>query len=166
MYYFYFDASALVKRYTKETGSENINFIFSDFPMNRMMCFIMGITELYWIFVRKKNDGRINEQDFSQANINLEAEILDNNSDFHIIPIEDSLIFRSMPLIQAYSLNSVDAILLRSAVDIMIPLWNTGNRLVLVSSDQRLNSAAESEGLLVFNPEIDSQQDLTDWITH
>ena len=70
-----------------------------------------------------------------------------------------------MPLIQAYSLNSVDAILLRSAVDITVPLWNTGNRLVLVSSDQRLNSTTESEGLLVFNPETDSQQDLTDWIT-
>lgn len=166
MYYFYFDASALVKRYTKETGSENINFIFSNIPMNQMMCFIMGIAELYWIFVRKKNDGRINEHDFSQANINLESEILDNNSDFHIIPIQDSLIFRSMPLIQEYSLNSVDAMLLRSAVDITGHLWNTGNRLVLVSSDQRLNSATESEGLLVFNPETDSQQDLTDWITY
>ncbi len=165
MYYFYFDASALVKRYTKETGSEHINFIFSNFPMNCMMCSIMCVAELYWIFVRKKNDGRINEDDFSQASINLESEILDSHSEFHIIPIQDSLILRSMPMIQTYSVNSVDAILLRSAVDITRPIWNTGNRLVLVSSDRRLNRAATSEGILVFNPETNSQQDLTDWIT-
>ncbi len=166
MYYFYFDASALVKRYTKEPGSEHINFIFSNLPMNRMMCSIMAITELYWIFFRKKIDRRINEDDFSQASINLESEILDSHSDFHIMSIEDSLILSSMPMIQAYSLNSVNAILLRSAVDVTRSLWKTGNRLVLVSSDQLLNSGAESEGLLVFNPETDAQQELTKWVMH
>ena len=65
-----------------------------------------------------------------------------------------------------HSLNSVDALVLRSALDIDIELRPDSNRLVLVSSDQRLNRAAESEGLLVFNPETDSQQDLTNWITH
>ena len=28
MYYFYFDASALVKRYTQEVGSDKINFLY------------------------------------------------------------------------------------------------------------------------------------------
>ena len=31
---------------------------------------------------------------------------------------------------------------------------------------ERLVRAAQVEGLLIFNPEIDSQQALTDWITH
>ena len=38
MSYFYFDASALVKRYTQETGSDKINFLFNNVPLNRMMC--------------------------------------------------------------------------------------------------------------------------------
>ncbi len=71
-----------------------------------------------------------------------------------------------MYLIENHSLNSVDAIVLRSALDISTELRNTGDRLVLVASDQRLLRAAQDEGLLVFNPEIDSQQTLTDWITH
>ena len=71
-----------------------------------------------------------------------------------------------MSLIETHSLNSVDAIVLRSALDIATELRNTGNTLVLVASDQRLLRAAQDEGLLVFNPEIDSQQTLTNWITH
>ncbi|MCE2401028.1 hypothetical protein J4G08_09100 [Candidatus Poribacteria bacterium] len=71
-----------------------------------------------------------------------------------------------MSLIETHSLNSVDAMVLRSALDIATELRNTGNRLVLVASDQRLLRAAQTEELLVFNPEVDSQQTLTDWITH
>ena len=71
-----------------------------------------------------------------------------------------------MSLIETHSLNSVDAMVLRSALDIATELRNTGNKLVLVASDQRLLRAAQDEELLVFNPEVDSQQTLTDWITH
>ena len=71
-----------------------------------------------------------------------------------------------MSLIETHSLNSVDAMVLRSTLDIAIELHNTGDTLVLVASDQRLLRAAQTEGLLVFNPEIDSQQTLTEWIAH
>ena len=71
-----------------------------------------------------------------------------------------------MDLIEIHSLNSVDAMVLRSALDIAARLRNTGDTLVLVASDQRLLRAARAEGLPVFNPEIDSQQILTDWINY
>ena len=54
MYYFYFDASALVKRYTQEIGSAKVNFLFNTVPLNRIMCLILGIVELFWVCVRKK----------------------------------------------------------------------------------------------------------------
>lgn len=166
MYYFYFDASALVKRYTQEVGSNNINFIFTNVSLNRLMCLILGVVELFWIFVRKKNDGRISELDFSQAGINFNHEIIDNYSNFKTISIPDTLVLSSMSLIETHSLNSVDAMVLRSALDIATELRNTDDTLVLVASDQRLLRAAQDEELLVFNPEADSQQTLTDWITH
>ena len=166
MYYFYFDASALVKRYTQEIGSDKINFLFTHVPLNRLICLILGVVEMFWVCVRKKNDGRITDLDFSQAGINLNHEIIDNSSGFRTVPIPDTLVLNSVSLIETHSLNSVDAIVLRSALDIASELRNTGDTLVLVASDQRLLRAAQSEGLLVFNPEIDSQQTLTDWITH
>ncbi len=39
-----------------------------------------------------------------------------------------------------------------------------GDELVLVASDQRLLRAAQTEEILVFNPEIDSQEALEVWV--
>ena len=69
-----------------------------------------------------------------------------------------------MDLIETHSLNSVDSIVLRSALEVATLLRKAGDELVLVASDQRLLRAAQAEGILVFNPEIDSQQVLEVWI--
>ncbi|MDE0315771.1 MAG: type II toxin-antitoxin system VapC family toxin [Candidatus Poribacteria bacterium] len=166
MYYFYFDASALVKRYTDEVGSDEIDFIFANVPLVHMQCLILGAVEVLWICVRKRNDGRITQNHFTQATRYLEQEVMDTNSDFKTISIPDTLVLNSMSIIETHSLNSVDAIVLRSALDIATELRNTGNTLILVASDQRLLRAAQEEGLVVFNPEVDPQQTLTDWIMH
>lgn len=70
-----------------------------------------------------------------------------------------------MDLIEIHSLNSVDAIVLRSALDIGAACRAAGDELVLVTSDQRLLRAASSEELLVFNPETYPEQTLTDWLS-
>lgn len=158
MYYFYYDASALVKRYTQELGSDKINFLFANVPHGRLMCLILGAIEVLWVLVRKRNDSRLTNDDFRQAGINLDYEVIDNQSGFRTIPVPNSLIWRSMDLIEIHSLNSVDAIVLRSALDIAAGCRDTNDELVLVASDQRLLRAASSEELLVFNPEIHPEQ--------
>ncbi|RKU37400.1 hypothetical protein C6496_09950 [Candidatus Poribacteria bacterium] len=70
----------------------------------------------------------------------------------------------STGLMDTHSINSVDAIVLCSALDIAINLRNEKNELVLIASDQRLLRAAQAQGLLCFNPENDSQQVLENWI--
>ena len=164
MYYFYFDASALVKRYTQELGSDKVNFLFANVPHDRLMCLILGAVEIIWVLVRKRNDSRLTNDDFRQAGINLDYEVIDNQSGFRTIPVPNSLIWRSMDLIESHSLNSVDAIVLRSALDVAAARRAEGNELVLVASDQRLLRAASSEELLVFNPETHLEQTLSDWI--
>ena len=165
MYYFYFDASALAKRYIEEVGSGKIDFLFENVPLWRLLCLTVGAAEVFWICIRKRNDGRINVNQFTQSTGHLDHEIINNQSDFRTISVPDSLVWSSMNLIETHSLNSVDAMVLRSALDIATELRSTGNVLVLVASDQRLLRAAQAEGLQIFNPEIDSQQILTDWIT-
>ncbi|MDE0015220.1 MAG: type II toxin-antitoxin system VapC family toxin [Candidatus Poribacteria bacterium] len=165
MYHFYFDASALVKRYTRESGSEKMLFLFRNVPLGRLLCLTIGAIEVFWICIRKKNDGRITIGEFTQAIGHLEHEIINNQSNFRKISVPDSLVWNSIDLIETYSLNSVDALVLRSALDTATELRSTGDRLVLVASDQRLLRAAYAEGLQIFNPEQDSQQILTDWIT-
>lgn len=164
MNYFYFDASALVKRYTRETGSDKINFLFNNIPLTRMLCLTLGALETFWICLRKRNDGRITGQQFVRTVTHLKAEVINTGSDFKTIPIPDLLILNSMSLIETHSLNSVDAIVLRSALDYAADLRNTDNTVVLVAADRRLLRAARAEGLQVFNPEVDSQETLVEWI--
>ncbi len=164
MYHFYFDASALVKRYTRESGSDKMLFLFRNVPLERLLCLTIGAIEVFWICIRKKNDGRITIGEFTQAIGHLEYEIINNLSSFRKISVPDSLVWDSIRLIETHSLNSVDAMVLRSALDIATELRSVGDRLVLVASDRRLLRAAYAEGLQIFNPELDSQQRLTDWI--
>ena len=165
MYYFYFDASALVKRYIRESGSEKMLFLFDNVPLERLSCLTLGAVEVFWICVRKRNDNRITSHQFERATTHLRREVINNQSGFKTISVPDSLVWDSIRLIETHSLNSVDAMVLCSALDTATELRSTSDRLVLVASDQRLLRAARAEGLQVFNPEIDSQQILADWIT-
>ena len=165
MYYFYFDASALAKRYTDEVGSDKIDFFFDNVPLERLSCLTLGAIEVFWICVRKRNDNRITSHQFERATTHLRREVINNQSGFKTISVPDSLVWDSIRLIETHSLNSVDAMVLCSALDTATELRSTSDRLVLVASDQRLLRAARAEGLQVFNPEIDAQQTLTDWIT-
>ena len=54
--YFYWDASALVKRYAPEIGTNFVNHFFSTVPFNRMMCLSLSTGEVISVFVRKRND--------------------------------------------------------------------------------------------------------------
>ena len=162
--FFFFDASALVKRYVRESGSELVNFLFANVPLKRLKCLTLGGAEVFWICVRKKNDGRITPQQFTQAVANLQLEVIADDSDFQTISIPDSLVWDSLDLVETYSLNSVDGIVLRSALDVASELRETSNNLVLVASDKRLLRAARAEGLLTFNPESDTAKTLLRWL--
>ena len=164
MYHFYFDASALAKRYTEETGSDKVDYLFGNVPLNRLKCLIIGAAEVFWICVRKKNDGRITLYEFTHAVANLNREVTSGTSDLCIESVPDALVWASLNFVETYSLNSVDAIVLGSALETATELRRIDDTLVLVASDQRLLRAASNEGLLIFNPEIDPEDTLKAWL--
>ena len=61
MHWIYFDASALIKRYSQETGTPLVNEVFRLLPRSRMTCSTLGILEIVSVLVRKRNDGRLNQ---------------------------------------------------------------------------------------------------------
>ena len=67
MNHFYWDASALVKRYAPEIGTPLVNYLFSNAAPDRMMCLTLSIGEVISVFVRKKNSSLITEAAFAQA---------------------------------------------------------------------------------------------------
>lgn len=159
MNHFYWDASALVKRYAPEIGTPLVNHLFADVVLDRMMCLVIGTGEVISIFVRKKNSNLITDTAFSQALVDFRSEVIDTVG-FKLVSVEDALVAASYPFIEKYSLNATDALVLRSVMDAAALLWPAGDDVILVTSDLRLLHAAQGEGVTTFNPEVGLQVQL------
>ena len=112
----YFDASALIKRYTQESGTPVVNEVFRLAPADLRMCLSLGLLEVVSILVRKRNDGRIQEDFFRKALTAFKAEVAQDES-FSKLSVDDALILDSSALIEKYGLNATDAVLLRSVLE-------------------------------------------------
>ena len=161
MFRLYFDASALVKRYAAEDGTGLVNEIFHRFPPNQLTCATIGVLEIVSVLVRKHNDGRLPTRLFDQAMLEIEQEIIENEA-LVITPLEDSTIVAALGLIGLHNLNATDAIILRSCLDLQAGM--SGDPAILCTSDKRLARAAQQEGLVVFDPEVDTLTQLDDLV--
>ena len=156
---FYFDASSLAKRYVPEPGSALVHAVLDTVPPERIYLLNVGAGELVSIFVRKRNAGVISAAYFGQALLDFESEI-SNAPDITKVSVSNRLVRSSLPLIVAHSINSTDALILKSALAVARKLRSRGDDLVLVASDQRLLRAAQAEGLITFDPETQDQPTL------
>ncbi|HEY1380312.1 MAG TPA: type II toxin-antitoxin system VapC family toxin [Gemmataceae bacterium] len=159
MIFAYLDASAAVKRYAPESGSAILHHLFGRVPLARLVMLSVGMAEVVSILVRKHNGKQISTATFQQSLSRYRAEI-NRQSPVRVIDIDGALAIRAYGYIEQYSINSTDAILLVSALDLAAPLRAAGDDLLLVASDQRLLKAARAEGLSVFDPETQSAADL------
>jgi len=157
--YFFLDASALGKRYIIENGTELINYLFNTVSKKRMIILLITLGEVISILVRRKNSKQILVKYYRQAMNTFRYEIAED-SDIVFQSISDNLVRTSLLLIEQYSINATDAIILRCSLNIATILRARGEDLVLVTTDVRLSNAAKLEGLTVWNPENDDQSSL------
>jgi predicted nucleic acid-binding protein len=155
MLWIYFDASALIKRYSQESGTQLINEAFQRLSPRQMTCSLLGVLEIVSILVRKRNDGRLAQILFEQAMAEFKAEVIDSE-EFLATSVDDIIVLSSLDLIAKHNLNSNDAIILRSALNLNLILQSQGDVLSLWTSDRRFIRAAQNEGLTVFDPEIET----------
>jgi predicted nucleic acid-binding protein len=156
---FYADASALAKRYFPEPGAVLVDHLFANVSQGRLYVLNVGIAEVVSALVRKKNAGQFSPAALRQALANLDTEVV-HSKNIVILETDNPLVTTGLPLIETYSINGTDAILLRSALSLAKSLRLIGDDVVLVTSDQRLLKAAQAEGLVTFNPETQTQADL------
>jgi predicted nucleic acid-binding protein len=149
---FYVDASALSKRYVPENGSVLVDVILDTVPASRICVLNMGMGEVMSILVRKRNAGLISVTEFAQAAADFKAEIVSVKA-ITKVPVTTRLVISSFPLIATHSINSNDALILKSALAVARRRRASGDDLVLVGSDQRLLRGAQAEGLGTFDPE-------------
>ena len=99
MHYFYFDTSALAKRYSPESGSEKVDSIIS----NKDDVIIIGniaIPEIYSALSKKYRIGEISNKDFLSAIYTFEKDIFD--SAYHFLEVDNNIITAAKILILTY----------------------------------------------------------------
>ncbi len=151
------DASALVKRYTSETGTDTVNTILQSASRSDMAITPWGYLETHFILLKKRNSGTLSTTTFGNASAMLRAEVL-GVPGFNLLTISDTLIFGSLSLMLAHNLNSADAAILTTFLEFSRA---SSEGCLLVASDKRLLRAATAEGLSVLNPEAIAAADVS-----
>jgi hypothetical protein len=149
---FYFDTSAIVKRYDlRETGSPWIRSLFSSSESHLYLFSQIVIVELTSAFYRKHREGTFDDHELQVA---LDMFNQHNLQDYWLEPVRESIIKSAARLIARHPLRTYDAVQLATALEAQADLQPSGVTILFLSADDRLLQAARGEGLLTDNPNL------------
>jgi predicted nucleic acid-binding protein len=152
---YYFDTSALVKRYVQETGTAWVINLTA--PANGHDIYIVRIggPELIAALFRKVRTGEITQADAVRAAVNFKTDF---RVQYQIAEVTTSLTDLAMELAGKHGLRGYDAVHLAAAVELhTVRVEMELPPLTFISADNNLNSAAQAEGLATDDPNIYSQ---------
>lgn len=154
MLIYFFDSSALVKRYVNETGTAWAVKVTDSVTGNLIHVARITGVEVVSAITRRARSGSITLTDAARAIASFRHDFLNN---FIVTEITSALTSRAMRLAETHALRGYDAIQLAAALDITTQGLSFGMpKLILVSADTTLNSAALAESLNVEDPNAHS----------
>ena len=140
---YFFDTSALFKRYVEEKGSETVNNIFAQSAGRYISS--LGLVEVVSNLRRLVDvDNILNEEEFSFVKGTFFDDI--KSGTIEVIEVTTPNILTSLSLCSETYITPIDSIQL--AVVLQAP-----EELIFVCSDTKLLSLAEKKGLNTINPE-------------
>lgn len=138
MIHVYLDASALVKRYRQETGSDvvndTVNRVASSHP-RYVIVSSLGISETLSILNRRRNEASIPLEAFNRS---LRGILEDIRRFSHALVIDDQLILASTQYTLKHNINSADAIHLAVLLSLRSALDASRDELLCLAADRRL----------------------------
>lgn len=147
---YYLDASALVKRYVDEIGSDWLRAIIAPVQPLLLLTSRMTIVEVISAFARRVRDGSLTPQEFTTARDAFRGDCL---NDYQIMPPTMTVVDLACALLERHPLRAYDAIHLATALGAQQFLASQGYpSLTFFSADDHLNHTAAVEGLAVDNP--------------
>lgn len=147
---YYLDASALVKRYVNEAGSQWVRDILEQKGKPPVFTSRMSLVEVISAFTRRLRDGTLTKEEFVAARDMFRADCI---HDYQIMPPGLDVVERACALLERYPLRAYDATQLATALHANAFLVNREYPpLIFLSADRQLNIAATTEGLVVDNP--------------
>jgi predicted nucleic acid-binding protein len=147
---YFFDSSALVKRYIDEIGSAWIQGIAATDTGNQLIIARITWVEVLSAFARRQREGSLTP---TEVNDLIQIFRSDLNSQYQVIDIDRVLVDFAGQLVNQYPLRAYDAVQLASVLPIQSALAGaTATSLVFLTADDRLLTIATTEGLLTDNP--------------
>ena len=141
----YLDASAWVKRYYQEPGSEAVQALFVEGAV--LACASLGPVEVLAALSRKRKARQISQAQFQRKRLELEVDW----QQFIQVQFSADVQAKALVLTADLFLRGADAVHLASAIVLQQNLPNLES-FRLVCSDNELLEAAQQMGLTTFNP--------------
>lgn len=150
MGHYYFDSSALVKRYVAETGTDWVNRV-CDVAAGHILYTvrISGAEIVAALFLRTRT-GTLAVSDAQTAATRFKADFRHR---YQIIEVTEALVDLAMELAERNDLRGYDAVQLAAALALQTTRASLSlSPITFVCADNRLNVVAVAEGLPVENP--------------
>lgn len=150
---YFFDTSALVKRYVVEPGSAWVQSITDPVAANDI--FVAQITGVEVIATISRRIGSTSTTDAARLISSFRHDLANQ---YQVLAINDALIEEAMNVAERHRLRGYDAVQFTAAIEVHTRLAAMGGPslgglgLTLVSADQELNNAATARGLAVEDP--------------
>ncbi|MDQ2996858.1 MAG: type II toxin-antitoxin system VapC family toxin [Chloroflexota bacterium] len=149
---YYLDTSALSKRYVQETGTPWIRALVDPTVSHTLLLARITMVELYSALARRRREGTVPIEDYRVA---TQAFASHSATAYEFVELDLPVVELGQALLERHPLRAYDAIQLASAlVANRVIISANLAALVFLSADDRLNSIATVEGLLVDNPNI------------
>lgn len=147
---YYFDASALSKRYVRETGTEWVRGLTDLATDNTLLTPRITMVEVYSALARRKREGSVPAV---ACNTAAQAFTAHSAAEYDFVELAMEVVTGARDLLEQYPLRAYDAVQLASALLVNQALQAARlPPLVFLSADDRLNEVASAEGLAVDNP--------------
>jgi len=149
---YFFDSSALAKRYVTETGTAWVQSLTGPASGNGVYVARITLVELVSAISRRKRNGDLTPAAAAAALSDVRADFA---SDYQVIEVTAALVAQAETLAEKHTLRGYDAVQLAAAIQVNAAYVAGGQTTVtLVSADLELNGAAASEGLGVDDPNM------------
>jgi predicted nucleic acid-binding protein len=147
---YFFDSSAIVKRYVAEIGTGWVGSLVGVAGGNLIYLARLTLVETISAITRKGYGGGISTSAVAKAITDFRHDFLNEYGKIEVTAI---LIERAASLAEAHALRAYDAVQLAAALQINTDRLAVGLPAVtLISADVALNAAAIAEGLAVDDP--------------
>jgi len=147
---YFFDSSAITKRYIIETGTNWVRNAVALSTKNSILISQITPVEVISAVSRLKRDRAISARTARAIRLFLERHTL---REYNVIFLTDAITSKAQDLLELYPLKAYDAIQLASALDSNTRLTTQNLQpLIFVCADLRLLNAAASEGLQTHHP--------------